>query len=113
MEWILILIVLGIIIAIIVLPFWVMANVNVFLGIGVICIYEFIIYKNINVPAISVIISFVIRLFLYLLLIAIALLGVLFVVVNFSGISIENSGEYPGFLNYISILFKVIRYYFV
>lgn len=58
MEWILFVIIIGVVIAIIALPIWLMLNVNLFLGIGVICLYDFIIYKCCDVPAISVITFF-------------------------------------------------------
>ncbi len=108
MEWVLLAILIGIVIAIIALPIWLMLNVNFFLGIGVICLYDFILYKCYDIPVISVILSFILRLVLYLLLTAIILFGVLFITVNCFNISLENL---PGFLNYISTVLKMLKYY--
>lgn len=108
MEWILFVIIIGVVIAIIALPIWLMLNVNLFLGIGVICLYDFIIYKCCDVPAISVILSFVLRIGLYLLLIAIILLGTSFIIVNYFNISLESL---PDLFNYISVILKMIKYY--
>lgn len=111
MELILFAILIGIVIAIVALPIWLMINVNVFLGIGIICLYDFIIYKIYDVPAISVIVSFVLRLGLFLLLVAIILFGILFIFMSCYDVTIEKFEDLPGFLHYVSTVLKMLRYY--
>lgn len=91
MELIIIGIIIGIIIAIIAFPIWLMVEVNIFLGIAVIVVYEIFLMKTYNVPVISVSITFILRLGLFLLLSLLILSSIVLVAVSCFHLSFEGA----------------------
>lgn len=111
MELILFVIVLVIIICIIGLPFWLMFKTNLFLGIAILGLYDFIIYKIIDVPAISIVAMFLLRVFLYSALFALGLIGVLFICCTYFNLSLDSIEVFPELFNKLSVIIEVVQYY--
>lgn len=84
-------IIIGIIIAIMAFPIWLMVEVNIFLGIAVIVVYEIFLMKTYNVPVISVSITFILRLGLFLLLSLLILSSIVLVAVSCFHLSFEGA----------------------